>query len=60
MATSIWKKEKETDMNISPYAVAIFLAMQSKHIYLGTANKTRVLQRRAKNKAARLSRRKNR
>lgn len=44
----------------STYAVSIFLALQSKHVYMGTVSYVEKMRRRAKNKAARISRRKNR
>jgi len=48
------------NLGINNYAVSIFLALQSKHIYLGTVSNTIKARRRAKNKMAKLSRRKNR
>lgn len=44
----------------SIYAVRIFLALQSKHIYMGTVSRVEKARRRAKNKVAKMSRRKNR
>lgn len=48
------------DLGISRYALSIFLALQSKHIYMGTVSYKEKNRRRAANKVARLSRRRNR
>lgn len=48
------------DLGNSTYAVSIFLALQAKHIYMGTVSYAEKASRRAKNKVARMSRRKNR
>lgn len=45
---------------ISRYAVSIFLALQSKHVYMGTVSYAEKMKRRAKNKVAKISRRRNR
>lgn len=48
------------NLGISAYAVSIFLALQSKHVYMGTVSYNEKLRRRAKNKAAKIARRRNR
>jgi len=48
------------NLGISAYAVSIFLALQSKHVYMGTVPYAEKMKRRAKNKVANISRRKNR
>lgn len=44
----------------NPFQLTVLRALQGKHIYAGTVAPDEIAKRRAKNKAARVSRRRNR